>query len=84
VYLIYLVDLFPKHISNALFRLNVDIKLFSEVLRCWSKCKELPYAPDLLVVDKVHGTRFIEVKPVAKAANPEFRATFLKRACFYA
>ena len=41
--------------------------------------KELPYTPDFLVVDKEHGTRFIEVKPVAKSANTDFRAKFICR-----
>ncbi|MGB2221962.1 Tn7 transposase TnsA N-terminal domain-containing protein [Neptunomonas sp.] len=35
--------------------------------------KELPYTPDFLVVDKVNGTRFVEVKPVTKTANPDSR-----------
>lgn len=41
--------------------------------------KELPYTPDFLVVDKVNGTRFVEVKPVTKTANPDFRERFICR-----
>ena len=41
--------------------------------------KELPYTPDFLVVDKVNGTRFVEVKPVTKTANPDFREKFICR-----
>ena len=41
--------------------------------------KELPYTPDFLVVHKVNGTRFVEVKPVTKTANPDFRERFICR-----
>tara|TARA_R110002094_G_scaffold121246_3_gene116049 strand:- start:98 stop:736 length:639 start_codon:yes stop_codon:yes gene_type:complete len=41
--------------------------------------KELPYTPDFLVNDRIHGTRFIEVKPVAKTVKAEFRDKFISR-----
>ncbi|MFT6915601.1 MAG: hypothetical protein ACJAWL_001910 [Motiliproteus sp.] len=41
--------------------------------------KELPYTPDFLVTDSVNGARFVEVKPVAKTVNPEFRQKFISR-----
>ena len=38
--------------------------------------KECTYTPDFLVADKKHGERFIEVKPVNKTINEEFRLRF--------
>jgi hypothetical protein len=38
--------------------------------------KECAYTPDFLVVDKKHGERFIEVKPLDKTINKEFRLRF--------
>ena len=41
--------------------------------------KTLPYTPDFLVVDKVKGMRFIEVKPLSKVSDSEFREKFICR-----
>ena len=38
--------------------------------------KQRPYTPDFMVVDKIHGARFIEVKPAAKVCKPEFHEKF--------
>lgn len=38
--------------------------------------EELPYTPDFLVVDEVHGSKFIEVKPFAKLADEIFKDKF--------
>ena len=38
--------------------------------------KNLPYTPDFLVDDKVKGLRVIEVKPLSKIPDPEFRDRF--------
>jgi hypothetical protein len=41
--------------------------------------KKLPYIPDFLVVDKVKGMRCIEVKPLSKVSDSEFREKFTCR-----
>ncbi|MGB1239594.1 MAG: Tn7 transposase TnsA N-terminal domain-containing protein, partial [Pseudomonadales bacterium] len=41
--------------------------------------KKLPYTPDFFVVDKIKGMRFIEVKPLSKVSDPEFREKFICR-----
>ncbi len=41
--------------------------------------KKLPYTPDFLVVDRIHGARFIEVKPAAKTIKQVFREKFAAR-----
>lgn len=38
--------------------------------------QQLPYTPDFLIVDKVHGDRFIEVKPYDKLEDAVFREKF--------
>nr|WP_287836502.1 TnsA endonuclease N-terminal domain-containing protein [Halomonas sp.] len=38
--------------------------------------KQLPYTPDFLIIDKAHGSRFIEVKPFAEIEDEEFRDKF--------
>jgi hypothetical protein len=41
--------------------------------------KKLPYTPDFIAVDKVKGMRFIEVKPLAKVSDSEFREKIICR-----
>jgi hypothetical protein len=38
--------------------------------------KTLSYTPDFLVADRVHGHRFIEIKPASKVVSAEFRNKF--------
>ena len=76
---VYLVESFLEFDACFHFEYSPNVVSFETQplgFKYYFEGKQCPYTPDVLVNDLKNGERFVEIKPVTKTINGEFRSRF--------